>query len=201
MATAYASSSPPKFAVIVPVPLKVGSSAPPSASTRWDTPAHTINAATTPAIAYRVQTGKSFGGAPRPAPLGTLVRPDLTLLCVLLMARPSSLPPAVTTACTFITSPYSFRQCRAYLPLTFCGLAAAVPVSASTLTRKRKLPPCCTPSTNCTFTLAPLASAPPGSCTTSAEFKPPPKGCTGLSSTVPFTTTSPPSVVTATSPA
>src|SRR2546421_8348946 len=94
MATAYASSSPPKFAVIVPVPLKVGSSAPPSASTRRDTSAHTINAATTQAITHRAQTGNNFGGAMRPAWRGTLVCEDSSLLCVLLMAQPPLLDAA-----------------------------------------------------------------------------------------------------------
>src|SRR5947207_5785510 len=147
MATAYASSSPPKFAVIVPVPLKVGSSAPPSASTRWDTAAHTINAAMTQAIAHRVQPEKSFGGALRPAHRDIVVSEDAILLCVFLMARPLSLPPAVPTVCTFITPPHSVRQCRIYLLPTFRVLAIVL-VSASTLTRKRKLPPCSTPKTN-----------------------------------------------------
>src|SRR5438105_1039999 len=63
--------------------------------------------------------------------------------------------------------------------------------------RKRKLPACCTPRTNCTFTLAPGASVPPGSATVSEELRPPPAGCVGgCSSVVPLTVTAWPLTVT-----
>ncbi len=54
--------------------------------------------------------------------------------------------------------------------------AAAGPGSASTLTKKRKLPGCCTPSVNSTFTDCPAAMGAAGVMVTMPELSPPPFG-------------------------
>src|SRR5205085_6408019 len=82
--------------------------------------------------------------------------------------------------------PKSNNQCRTLFllaPLYFRLEGAVPPVNASTLTRKRKLPPCWTPTTNCTLTLA-LAPMGAGSATTIVAFNPPLSCCTGGCSTL-----------------
>src|SRR5438876_176330 len=56
--------------------------------------------------------------------------------------------------------------------------------SASTNTKNLKVPPCCTPRRNCTFTFAPAGNPPPGKVTVTVVFCPPPSGCAGFRSTV-----------------
>src|ERR1041384_1217606 len=60
--------------------------------------------------------------------------------------------------------------------------------SASTLMKKRYVPPCWTPNRKCTSIVLPLVNPPPGNVTVTVLLRPPPPVCAGgCSSTVPLT--------------